>query len=73
MFIEPQGASHGELYQPCPQFQADSPQSAKVYGRIKGHYILPLSLLNVIWRLLPEWRLLLVWRLLPGLGERDGD
>jgi len=29
-FIAPQGASHGELNQPPPQFQADRPQSVKV-------------------------------------------
>jgi hypothetical protein len=32
-FIDPHGASHGELNQPSPQFQADRPQSVKVYGR----------------------------------------
>jgi len=36
-FIEPQGASHGELNQPSPQFQADRPQSVKVYGSIEGN------------------------------------
>jgi len=36
-FIEPQGASHGELNQPSPQTQADRPQCVKVYGRIEGH------------------------------------
>ena len=35
-FIEPQGASHGKLNQPSPQFQADGPQSVKVDGRIEG-------------------------------------
>ena len=37
-FIEPRGASHGELDQSFPQFQADRPQSVKVYGRIEGHW-----------------------------------
>jgi hypothetical protein len=35
-FIEPHGATHGELNQPSPQFQADRPQSVKVYGHIEG-------------------------------------
>jgi hypothetical protein len=33
-FIESQGASHGQLNQPSPQFQPDRPQSVKVYGRM---------------------------------------
>jgi hypothetical protein len=41
-FIEVQGASHGELNQPSPQFQADRPQSVKVYGHIEGHSNLQL-------------------------------
>jgi len=36
-FIEPHCTSHGELNQPSPQFQADRPQSVKVYGHIEGH------------------------------------
>jgi hypothetical protein len=36
-FIEPHGVSHGKLNQPSPQYQADIPQSVKVYGRIEGH------------------------------------
>jgi len=53
-FIQPQGASHGELDQPSPQSQADRPQSVKVYGRIEGHSVLLLILLHVmVWRLLP--------------------
>ena len=42
-FIEPHGASHGELNQPSPQFQADRPQSVKVYGHIEGLSILMLN------------------------------
>jgi hypothetical protein len=34
--MEPQGASHSELNQTSPQFQADRPQSVKVYGHIEG-------------------------------------
>ena len=44
-FIEPHGATHGELNQPSPQFQADRPQSVKVYGHIEGHYNLVLMLI----------------------------
>ena len=44
-FIEPQGATHGELIQPSPQFQADRPQSVKVYGHIEGHSNLMLMLI----------------------------
>ena len=47
-FIEPQGASYGELNRPSPQFQADRPQSVKVYGRIEGHSNPMLILLNAI-------------------------
>jgi len=36
-FIEPQGASHGELNQLSLQFQADRPQSVKVNSRIERH------------------------------------
>jgi hypothetical protein len=46
-FIEPQGAAHGELNQPSPQFQADRTQSVKVHGRIEGHSNLMLILLIV--------------------------
>jgi len=42
-FIEPHGATHGELNQPSPQFQADRPQSVKVYGHIEGHSNLMLN------------------------------
>jgi len=42
-FIEPHGASHGELNQPSPQIQADRPQSVKVYGHIEGHSNLMLN------------------------------
>jgi len=45
-FIEPHGATtHGELNQPSPQFQADRPQSVKVYGHIEGHSNLMLMLI----------------------------
>ena len=44
-FIEPHGATHGELNQPSPQFQADRPQSVKVYGHIEGLSILMLMLI----------------------------
>ena len=46
-FIEPQGASHGGLNQPSPRFQADRPQSVKVYGRIQAHSNIMLILLRV--------------------------
>ena len=49
-FIEPHGATHGELNQPSPQCQVDRPQSVKVYGHIEGHYnnlMLMLILLKV--------------------------
>jgi len=44
-FIEPHGATHGELNQPSPQFQADRPESVKVYGHIEGLSILMLMLI----------------------------
>ena len=44
-FIEPHGATHGELNQPSPQFQADRLQSVKVYGHIEGHSNLMLMLI----------------------------
>jgi len=44
-FIEPHGATHGELNQPSPQFQADRPQSVKGYGHIEGHSNLMLMLI----------------------------
>ena len=51
-FIAPQGASHGELNQPFPQFQADRPQSVKIFGRIEGHpNIMLIYKCYNIWRL----------------------
>jgi len=47
-FIEPHGATHGELNQPSPQFQADRPQSVKVYGHIEGHSNLMLVKADLI-------------------------
>ena len=48
-FIEPQGATHGELNQPSPQFQADRPQSVSRFMVIsRGMHVVTRILLKTV-------------------------